>query len=281
MVSLSTLGSTDYYEIAWIATLPIERAATEAILDEEHGRIGDHNIVIASLASGVYGTTSAATKASSLLASFPSIRVSLLVGIGGSIARPDEDHDIRLGNVIVSQPSRTMGGVCQYNLIKVKSGDKCERKGLLGRPPTVLLNTLSRIQAYHERKDSKDGRYGNALQAASAEGYQEIVKLLLDKGADINTQGGRYGNALQAASGEGHQETVKLLLDKGADINTQGGRYGNALQAASGEGHQEIVEILQTMGAIPLSSQWSSPRTTTKPTNKFRLMDFETYDQSQ
>ncbi|KAJ5423295.1 Pfs NACHT and ankyrin domain-containing protein [Penicillium cf. griseofulvum] len=169
MVSLSTLGSTDYYEIAWIATLPIERAATEAILDEEHaaptgftrhqtdtnGRIGDHNIVIASLASGVYGTTSAATKASSLLASFPSIRVSLLVGIGGSIARPDEDHDIRLGNVIVSQPSRTMGGVCQYNLIKVKSGDKCERKGLLGRPPTVLLNTLSRIQAYHERKDSK------------------------------------------------------------------------------------------------------------------------------
>ncbi|KAJ5431432.1 Pfs NACHT and ankyrin domain-containing protein [Penicillium cf. griseofulvum] len=130
------------------------------------GRIGDHNIVIASLASGVYGTTSAATTASSLLASFPSIRVSLLVGIGGSIARPDEDHDIRLGNVVVSQPSRTMGGVCQYNLIKVKSGDKCERKGLLGRPPTVLLNTLSRIQAYHERKDSK-GFDNNRLFKAS------------------------------------------------------------------------------------------------------------------
>ncbi|KAJ5633138.1 NACHT nucleoside triphosphatase [Penicillium lividum] len=65
------------------------------------------------------------------------------------------DHDIRLGDVVVSQPSGTIGGVCQYDLIKAKSGDKRERKGFLGRPPTVLLNALSRIQAYHEQKDSK------------------------------------------------------------------------------------------------------------------------------
>ncbi|KAJ5214504.1 NACHT nucleoside triphosphatase [Penicillium cf. viridicatum] len=173
MASHNALDSPDYYEVAWIAALPIERAAAEAMLDEEHaaptgftrhqtdenvytwGRVGDHNIVIASLASGVYGTTSAATTASSMLASLSSIRVGLLVGIGGGIARPDEDHDIRLGDVVVSQPSGTMGGVCQYDLIKAKSGDKRERKGFLGRPPTVLLNALSRIQAYHERKDSK------------------------------------------------------------------------------------------------------------------------------
>jgi nucleoside phosphorylase len=173
MASHNTLDSPESYEIAWIAALPIERAAAEAMLDEEHaapigftrhqtdanvytwGRVGEHNIVIASLASGVYGTTSAATTASSLLASLPSIRVGLMVGIGGGIARPDEDHDIRLGDVVVSQPCGTTGGICQYDLIKAKSGDKCERIGFLGRPPMVLLNALSRIQAYHERKDSK------------------------------------------------------------------------------------------------------------------------------
>ncbi|KAL4941946.1 hypothetical protein BDV06DRAFT_212241 [Aspergillus oleicola] len=173
MASRTSLGSPDFYAIAWIAALPIERAAAEAMLDEEHaapkgftrhqtdanvytwGRAGEHNIVIASLASGVYGTTSAATTASSLLASLPSIRVGLLVGIGGGIARPEEDHDIRLGDVVVSQPSGTTGGVCQYDLIKAKFGDKRECKGFLGRPPTVLLNALSSIQAYHERKDSK------------------------------------------------------------------------------------------------------------------------------
>jgi nucleoside phosphorylase len=64
-------------------------------------RMGSHNIVIASPASGNYGTTSATTTASSLLASLPSIRVGVLVGIGGGIARPDEGYDIRLGDVVV------------------------------------------------------------------------------------------------------------------------------------------------------------------------------------
>ncbi|KID95704.1 Pfs, NACHT and Ankyrin domain protein, partial [Metarhizium majus ARSEF 297] len=173
LASHNSLDSPDSYAVAWVAALPIERAAAEAMLDEEHaaptgftrhqtdpnvytwGRVGEHNIVIASLAAGVYGTTSAATTASSLLASLPSIRVGLLVGIGGGIARPDEDRDIRLGDIVVSEPDGITGGVCQYDLLKAKSGDKRQRKGFLGRPPTVLLNALASIQADHERKDPK------------------------------------------------------------------------------------------------------------------------------
>ncbi|KAK9438543.1 Pfs, NACHT and Ankyrin domain protein [Metarhizium brunneum] len=150
IVSHNALDSPHSYAVAWIAALPIERAAAEAMLDEEHaaptgftrhqtdpnvytwGRVGEHNIVIASLAAGVYGTT-----ASSLLASLPSIRVGLLVGIGGGISRPDEDRDIRLGDIVA------------------KSGDKRQCKSFLGRPPTVLLNALASIQADHERKDPK------------------------------------------------------------------------------------------------------------------------------
>ncbi|KAM0145600.1 hypothetical protein ACHAPG_011547, partial [Botrytis cinerea] len=89
----------------------------------------------------------------------------------------------------------------------------------------------------------------NALQAAAWKGNQEVIKLLLDRGADVNAQGGEYGNALQAAAWEGNQEIVKLLLDRGADVNAQGGYYGNALQAAAWDGNQEMVKLLLDRGA--------------------------------
>ena len=54
------------------------------------------------------------------------------------------------------------------------------------------------------------------LQAASMRGHKEVVKMLVDAGADINAQGGYYGNARRAASGTGYKEVVKILLDAGA-----------------------------------------------------------------
>ncbi|KAG7403701.1 hypothetical protein Forpe1208_v016255 [Fusarium oxysporum f. sp. rapae] len=167
------LKSPDLYAIGWIAALPIERAAATALLHDRHdapegfdqhrsdtnsytwGRIGEHNVVIASLPAGVYGTTSAATTASNLIHSLPHIRIGLLVGIGGGISRPHEDQDIRLGDVVVSQPDGTTGGVVQYDLGKAKADGVWERKGSLDKPPPVLLHALASLQAEHEIAPSK------------------------------------------------------------------------------------------------------------------------------
>jgi ankyrin repeat protein len=43
----------------------------------------------------------------------------------------------------------------------------------------------------------KEGKYGNALQAASYTGHEAIAKLLLEQGADVNAQGGEYGHYRQ------------------------------------------------------------------------------------
>ena len=97
--------------------------------------------------------------------------------------------------------------------------------------------------------DAQGGHHGNALQAASIGGREEVVRLLLDKGAEVNARGGRDGNALQAASTGGYEEVVRLLLDKGAEVNAQGEYYGNALQAASIGGREEVVRLLLDKGA--------------------------------
>jgi ankyrin repeat protein len=97
--------------------------------------------------------------------------------------------------------------------------------------------------------NTQGGYYGNALQAASSQCHEAVVRLLLDKGADVNMQGGYYNDALQAASFQGHEAMVRLLLGKGADVNMQGGLYDNALRAASFRGHETVVKLLLDKGA--------------------------------
>jgi nucleoside phosphorylase len=173
MTTLNALESRDLYTVGWIAALPIERAAATEMLDEEHGkpldfvqpatdtnsytwgRIGNHNIVVTSLPAGAYGTTSAATTALPMLSSFPNIRIGLLVGIGAGIPRPEQGRDIRLGDIVVSQPHGRSGGVIQYDLRKAKPGQEHERRDFLNRPPEVLLKALANLQADHERRGSK------------------------------------------------------------------------------------------------------------------------------
>jgi ankyrin repeat protein len=54
---------------------------------------------------------------------------------------------------------------------------------------------------------------------AAFEGHDEVVRFLLDRGADVNAHGGLWNSALEAAAGQGHDSTVRLLLEKGADVN--------------------------------------------------------------
>ncbi|KAG7005299.1 hypothetical protein G7Y79_00020g048270 [Physcia stellaris] len=153
----------DQYTVSWICALDMEVAVAKAMLDEIHestpthesddnhytlGRIRKYNVVIVCLPAGVYGTTSAATVAIQMARSFTSIQTRLLVGIGGGV--PTSGFDIRLGDVVVSQPQGTLGGVVQYDLGKRTQGGKFERTGQLNKPPHRLLNALTTMKGEFE-----------------------------------------------------------------------------------------------------------------------------------
>jgi nucleoside phosphorylase len=166
------------YTVGWICALALEMAAAKLMLDSIHpslprpptdqntyilGNIGDHNIVIACLPSGAYGNVSAATVAMQLLSTFHSIRFGLMVGIGGGV--PSSNADIRLGDIVVSQPADTSGGVIQYDLGKALSGGQFQRTGMLNRPPKVLLTALATLQAHHFTEDSRVFEFISDVQA--------------------------------------------------------------------------------------------------------------------
>ncbi|KAI1571711.1 Arp Ankyrin repeat, partial [Pyrenophora tritici-repentis] len=149
------------YTVGWICALPIELAAAMAMLDEEHedaprqvgdndeniysvGSVAGHNVVIGCLPAGQIGTNSATAVVTQMRAAFKAIRFGLMVGIGGGV--PSVEADIRLGDVVVSQPQQNFGGVVQYDLGKA-TPHRFERFGALNSPPRILLSALSKIQA--------------------------------------------------------------------------------------------------------------------------------------
>lgn len=146
--------------VGWVCALSIELAAAQELMDEEYedlpqppadtniysyGRVGEHNVVAVCLPAGQMGNNSAAVVATRMQTSFPSLRFGVLVGIGGGI--PNDEHDIRLGDVVISQPAGQYGGVVQFDFGKTGSGGVLIRTGSLGAPPTILLNALAKLCA--------------------------------------------------------------------------------------------------------------------------------------
>ncbi len=86
------------------------------------------------------------------------------------------------------------------------------------------------------------------LMNAATEGLDDIVKLLLDYGGDVNIMQGE-GTSLMQASFRGHVSTVKLLLKHGADINIKNKQNETALWHAARNGYDEIVQVLLDYGA--------------------------------
>ena len=165
------------YTVGWVCALPVELAAAQEMLDEEHdaplcdahdtnlyicGRVGQHNVVIACLPEGQTGTNSAAAVAVQMKSTFSSTRFGLMVGIGGGV--PSEEADIRLGDVVVSKPHKVHGGGVQYDSGKATASG-FERTGALNTPPTVLLNAVANLRAKHIRKKGRLLEYLSKLDS--------------------------------------------------------------------------------------------------------------------
>ncbi|MDQ3686383.1 MAG: ankyrin repeat domain-containing protein [Acidobacteriota bacterium] len=92
-----------------------------------------------------------------------------------------------------------------------------------------------------------------SLNLAAGAGHLEVVKFLLEKGANVNVRDGHGdGTPLMSAAWSGHKEIVKLLIAKGAEVNAMDSEGRSALSMASDErhSHPEIIEILKRDGAI-------------------------------
>lgn len=90
-----------------------------------------------------------------------------------------------------------------------------------------------------------------ALTRAAWRGQLEAVRVLLDRGANVEQRDGFGETALMAAidSDHDHVEVIQLLLDRGADIETKHSCGYTALSNAASKGRNSIVRLLLDQGA--------------------------------
>ncbi|KAF2230827.1 purine and uridine phosphorylase, partial [Viridothelium virens] len=154
------------YTVGWICAVHVEYVVAAGMLDEEHddqmqpltewddensytfGRIGPHNVVITCLPIGKYGIAAAAVAATHMKRSFKCIRMGLMVGIGGGV--PSKNHDVRLGDIVIGACAGLTGSVLDYDHGKVMPDGKLQLTKHTDKPPSVLLNALSKLRRDHE-----------------------------------------------------------------------------------------------------------------------------------
>lgn len=148
------------YTVGIICALPKELRAVRLLFDDDHkplfsqdndsnsyvlGKMGDHLVVATCLPSKDIGTASAAVTATSMMMSFVSVQFILLVGIAGGVR--SENHDIRLGDVVISRFQGTTSGVVSYDQGAENADQSFERRGPSMGPSRLLCAALSIMES--------------------------------------------------------------------------------------------------------------------------------------
>jgi ankyrin repeat protein len=138
---------------------------------------------------------------------------------------------------------RTRGAYIDINTA-AHTGDLERVRELLDQDPSLA-----------NRAGDHGGYYlggGTPLKNAAATGRMEIVRLLLERGADPNLpeeQIAPKGHALYAAVYNGHYEIAKLLLERGAYPSPPVESSADALSMALGRNDARMVELLCSYGS--------------------------------
>jgi ankyrin repeat protein len=98
--------------------------------------------------------------------------------------------------------------------------------------------------------ESKDYFGRTPLLWAAENGHEAVVKLLVEKGAELESKDCNARTTLSWAAGNGHEAVVKLLVEKGAELESKANYYGRTpLSWAAGNGHEAVVKLLVEKGA--------------------------------
>ena len=91
-------------------------------------------------------------------------------------------------------------------------------------------------------------RREKGLIQAAEDGRLDLVRTLLEAGANPNAKSDGDVTVLMWAAARGHVEVVKVLLESGAQPNARTRKGRTAIEVAMQEGHDDVAAVLRENG---------------------------------
>merc|ERR1712113_992837 len=136
---------------------------------------------------------------------------------------------------------------------QVNNVDACDEK--YGLTPLMLasiegyLNIVKYLVEKGANVDAFDDKNYTAMMHANANNRLEILKYLMEKGANVDAHNIEEStSSLILACNGGHLEVVKYLVEKGADVHARDSLHDSTLMVACKVGHLELTKYLVEKG---------------------------------
>ncbi len=174
--------------------------------------------------------------------------LALLLARGADASRPDHSGATPLANATAARRAEAVGILLSHD----KSASAREA-GLLDA--AVLKGDLAMVRMLADRGadvNAKTPGGATPLHDAALKGYEQIAAVLMEHGAQVNARDGYGATPLHDAAMGGHTSLVQLLLDRGADVNARETESGaTPIYSAAGMGRDDVVLLLLARGADP------------------------------
>jgi ankyrin repeat protein len=135
------------------------------------------------------------------------------------------------------------------NVLKAAGGRFGLREAVLSGDVELARQLCDCDDRINVSGDARFWFHDTFLMVAARWGHVDMVRFLLDRGADIEGTDDLGATALMRAADAGHAEIVRMLLDRGANVDHDDWSDQTPLSEAATAGHLEIVELLIARGA--------------------------------
>uniref|UniRef100_A0A670Y5D1 Ankyrin repeat and KH domain containing 1 n=1 Tax=Pseudonaja textilis TaxID=8673 RepID=A0A670Y5D1_PSETE len=163
---------------------------------------------------------------------------------GLMVASPAQTLTDTLDDLIAAVNSRVPTGSNSSHVMDSATPESCSQT--LNMTSQSVLPTYPSVDIDAHTESNHD----TALTLACAGGHEELVSVLIARGASIEHRDKKGFTPLILAATAGHVGVVEILLDKGGDIEAQSERTKDTpLSLACSGGRQEVVDLLLARGA--------------------------------